>query len=161
MNLNTRIIRQNMLWRLNKVTMKTIPFRIVGIETSDFFFKKDVVLDGGKVDVTTNFMFAVNKEAKLVKCIIDYTYVRQDDKIMSLTVSCIFAIELQAFGEMIHDNKFVIEPFFSQYLATINVGAARGELHARCELNNSPLANVILPPINLAEALPNDVVIEI
>lgn len=141
--------------------MKTIPFRIVGIETSDFFFKKDVVLDGGKVDVTTNFMFAVNKEAKLVKCIIDYTYVRQDEKIMSLTVSCIFAIEPQAFGEMIRDNKFVIEPFLSQYLATINVGTARGELHARCELNNSPLANVILPPINLVEALPNDVVIEI
>ena len=141
--------------------MKTIPFRIVGIETSDFLFKKDVVLDGGKVDVTTNFMFAVNKEAKLVKCIIDYTYVRQDEKIMSLTVSCIFAIEPQAFGEMIRDNKFVIEPFLSQYLATINVGTARGELHARCELNNSPLANVILPPINLVEALPNDVVIEI
>jgi len=141
--------------------MKTIPFRIVGIETSDFFFKKDVVLDGGKVDVTTNFMFAVNKEAKLVKCIIDYTYVRQGEKIMSLTVSCIFTIEPQAFVEMIRDNKFVIEPFLSQYLATINVGAARGELHARCELNNSPLANVILPPINLVDALPNDVVIEL
>ena len=123
--------------------MKTIPFRIVGIETSDFFFKKDVVLDGGKVDVTTNFKFAVNKEAKLVKCIIDYTYVRQ------------------GFGEMIRENRFVIEPFLSQYLATINVGAARGELHARCELNNSPLAKVILPPINLVEALSNDVVIEL
>lgn len=141
--------------------MKTIPFRIVGIETSDFFFKKDVVLESGKIDVTTNFMFAVNKEAKLVKCIIDYTYVHQDEKIMSLTVSCIFAIEPQAFVEMICDNKFVIEPFLSQYLATINVGAARGEIHARCELNNSLLANVILPPINLVEALPNDVVIEI
>lgn len=141
--------------------MKTIPFRIVGIETSDFFFKKDVVLDGGKVDVTTNFKFAVNKEAKLVKCIIDYTYVRQGEKIMSLMVSCIFAIEPQAFGEMIRENRFVIEPFLSQYLATINVGAARGELHARCELNNSPLAKVILPPINLVEALSNDVVIEL
>lgn len=141
--------------------MKTIPFRIVGIETSDFFCKKDVVLGNGKVDVTTNFLFAVNKEGKLVKCIIDYTYVYQGEKIMSLTVSCIFAIEPQAFEEMIHENKFIIEPFLSQYLATINVGAARGELHARCEQNNSPLAKVILPPINLVEALPNDVVIKL
>lgn len=141
--------------------MKTIPFRIVGIETSNFFFKKDVILTDGKIDVTTNFMFAVKKEAKLVKCMIDYAYVCQGEKIMSLTESCIFAIEPQAFGEMIRENKFVIEPFLSQYLATINVGAARGELHARCELNNSPLANIILPPINLVEALPNDVVIEI
>ena len=141
--------------------MKTIPFRIVGIETSNFFFKKDVILTDGKIDVTTNFMFAVKKEAKLVKCMIDYAYVCQSEKIMSLTESCIFAIEPQAFGEMIRENKFVIEPFLSQYLATINVGAARGELHARCELNNSPLAKIILPPINLVEALPNDVVIEI
>lgn len=93
--------------------------------------------------------------------LIDYTYVRQGEKIMSLMVSCIFAIEPQAFGEMIRENRFVIEPFLSQYLATINVGAARGELHARCELNNSPLAKVILPPINLVEALSNDVVIEL
>lgn len=141
--------------------MKTIPFRIVGIETSNFFFKKDVILTDGKIDVTTNFMFAVKKEEKLVKCMINYAYVFQDEKIMSLTESCIFAIEPQAFGKMIREKKFVIEPFLSQYLATINVGAARGELHARCELNNSPLANIILPPINLVEALPNDVIIEI
>lgn len=139
--------------------MKAIPFRIVGIETSDFFFKKDVVLDSGKIDITTNFMFAVNKEAKLVKCMIDYTYVLQGEKIMSLTVSCIFAIEPQAFGEMIRDNKFVIEPFLSQYLATINVGAARGEIHARCEIQNSPLSKIILPPINLVEALPAPITI--
>ena len=126
---------------------------------SDFFFKKDVVLGNGKVDVTTNFMFAVNKETKLVKCIIDYTYVHQGEKVMSLTVSCIFAIEPQAFGEMIHENRFVIEPFFSRYLATINVGAARGEIHARCEIQSSPLSKIVLPPINLVEALPAPITI--
>ena len=142
--------------------MKNIPFRIVGIETSNFFLKNDVsVKEGEKVDVNTNFMFAVKRDAQLVKCKINYMYSFQGEKILTMDLSCAFSIEPQAFGEMVHDNKFVIEPFFSQYLATINVGAARGEIHARCEMNNSQLANVILPPINLVEALPNDVVIEV
>lgn len=141
--------------------MKNIPFKIVGIETSDFFLKDNVFIKGGeKVDVNTNFMFAVNQEAKLVKCKIDYLYSYLGENILTMALSCIFSIEPQAFGEMVHGNEFVIEPFFSQYLATINVGAARGEIHARCEMKNSQLVNVILPPINLVEALPNNVIIK-
>ena len=38
-------------------------------------------------------------------------------------------------------------------MATIAVGAARGEIHARAEIEKSDLSEVILPPINLVEII--------
>ena len=140
--------------------MKTIPFRIVGIEV-DKFSVNDSVKPNGRIDVNTNYGFAVNKQEKLIKCTVIYVYSYSGETILEMTLSCIFNIEPTAFSEMLKDDKFVIEPFFLQYLATINVGASRGEIHARCELANSEIARIILPPINLVEALPEAIEINL
>ena len=143
--------------------MRNIPFRIVGIETVDLSLKEDFVFseDNHNVDVNTEFSFAVNKDLKMVKCIIDYSYQYHADEILKMSLACVFKIENDAFASMLQGDKFVIEPFFSRYLATINIGAARGEIHARCDERKSNLKDIILPPINLGEALKGDVVIEL
>lgn len=46
--------------------MKQIPFRIVGIETSDFFLKEGLSLSGGQVNVNTTISFAVSSRANLL-----------------------------------------------------------------------------------------------
>ncbi|WP_277821298.1 hypothetical protein [Palleniella muris] len=78
-----------------------------------------------------------------------------------MTLISTFDVKPEAFKTMLQDTTFTLEPFFSQYLSTINVGAARGEIHARCEQAGSELANVILPPVNLVEALPDPIVISL
>lgn len=140
--------------------MKTIPFRIVGMEVEKFSIN-DSVEPNGRIDVNTNYGFAVNKQEKLIKCTVFYAYSYSGETILEMTLSCIFNIEPTAFSDMLKGDKFIIEPFFSQYLATINVGASRGEIHARCELANSKIARIILPPINLAEALPEAIEINL
>jgi hypothetical protein len=75
----------------------------------------------------------------------DYTYVYKGMEILNMVLTCVFKIEEEAFDSMLQDGKFILEPFFSRYLATINVGAARGEIHARCEIQNSPLSKIISP----------------
>lgn len=140
--------------------MRKIPFRIVGIVTEKFTLEEGKGI-GDRVDVSTNFGFAVNHNKRLVKCTVSYAYSYEGESLLNMVLSCIFAIEPTAFADMQRDNKFVIEPFFSQYLATINVGAARGEIHARCELAKSQLTKIILPPINLVDALPTPIVIDL
>ena len=76
---------------------------------------------------------------------------------LNLVLTSFFDVKPEEFVGLINENSFIIEPFFSQYLATINVGAARGEIHARCEIQESPLANVILPPINLTQVLNSNI----
>jgi hypothetical protein len=141
--------------------MKEIPFRIVGLSVDDFWVKPRVKLEEGGINISTSFSFGLNYENKLVRSIITYTYSLREGEVLRLTLSCIFSIEDTAFNGMQKDGKFILEPFLSQYLATINVGAARGEIHARCELANSELSKVVLPPINLVKALPEKIEIKI
>lgn len=141
--------------------MNSIPFNVIGLNVEKFELSKTLSKIEGNIDVNTKFSFGVNMASQLVRCLIDYTYVYRGEGILNMVFTCVFKIEEEAFDGMLQENKFVIKPFFSRYLATINVGAARGEIHARCEAENNPLSQIVLPPINLVEALPNDIVIEI
>lgn len=141
--------------------MKQIPFRIVDIKVEEFQLFSDTKIGNGRVDVRTDYEFGVNKEAHAVSSKIKYTYFQNELPLMQMTLLCVFDVKPDEFNTLIVENKFVIEPFFSQYLATINVGAARGEIHARCEAIGSPIANIILPPINLTEPLSDTIEIQL
>ena len=133
--------------------MRPIPFRIVDIKVEKFSLTSIQFLPKEKVEVRTSYDFGVNVEKHMVQSRVSYNYLQNDNILLNLVLTCSFDVKPEEFNILIHDDSFVIEPFFSQYLATINVGAARGEIHARCEFKGSPLSNVILPPINLTSAL--------
>lgn len=139
--------------------MNQIPFRIVGLQVEDFRISQQMPQDGTPIEVRTNYEFGVNPEQHLVMAKLTYTYLQNDTEYLSMVLVSSFDVKTEAFATMLHDSTFTLQPFFSQYLSTINVGAARGEIHARCEKAGSALSNVILPPINLVEALPEPIVI--
>ena len=139
--------------------MNAIPFKVIELITEKFELAECPSVFDENIDVNTNFSFGVNVTSQLFRCMIDYTYIFKGEKILNMALACVFKIEEEAFKGMMQEDKFVIDPFFSRYLATINVGAARGEIHARCEAKQSPLTKVVLPPINLVEALPDPIVI--
>ena len=132
--------------------MRSIPFRIVDIKVDKFSITSSQFLPEERVEVRTGYEFGVNVEKHIVQSRVVYNYLQNDNNLLNLVLTCSFDVKPEEFNILLHDETFVIEPFFSQYLATINVGAARGEIHARCELMGSPLVNVILPPINLTAA---------
>lgn len=140
---------------------KQIPFRIVALEVDNFNILSDKVQEGTPVEVRTNYEFAVVAEQHLVMARLSYTYLQADDKLLEMSLISTFDVKPEAFEQMLQGDTFTIDPFFSQYISTINVGAARGEIHARCQMSGSVLANIILPPINLVEALPEPIVIKI
>lgn len=141
--------------------MNTIPFKVIGLNVEKFELVEVPLSLEGNIDVKTNFSFGINTASQLVRCLIDYTYEYMGKGILNMVLACVFKIEEEAFGKMLQEKSFVIDPFFSRYLATINVGAARGEIHARCEMQNNALSKIVLPPINLVEALPDPIVIEL
>lgn len=115
----------------------------------------------GEVIVSSSFTFGVNVSLHHVRCSAIYEYLQNEQSKMKLEMVCSFDVEEKAFNNMLHRHVFTLTASFAQYLATINVGAARGEIHARCENCNSPFTNVILPPINLVETLSNDITFDV
>ena len=141
--------------------MKQIPFRIVGLQVESFVLNDNQLRDKKAVAVSTSYEFGVDATNHLVMVRIVYKYFQDEVELLHLSLVSTFDVKQEDFDEMMIGNKFTLEPFLSQYLSTINVGAARGEIHARCELVESKLADIILPPINLVEALPNPIEIEV
>lgn len=141
--------------------MKQIPFRIVNLQVEYFNLTDNKPQEGKSIEVNTSYEFGVNAEEHLVMARLTYKYLQDNVELLQMSLISTFDVKPDEFKTMIDGNKFTLEPFFSRYLATINVGAARGEIHARCEQVNSELANIILPPINLVEALPEPIEIEV
>lgn len=140
---------------------KQIPFRVVGLQVDNFYLTGNKQQEGSPIEVRTNYEFGVIPKQHLVMARLTYTYLQANIELLQMTLISTFDVKPDAFESMLHNETFTLEPFFSQYLSTINVGAARGEIHARCEQAGSELANVILPPINLVEALPDPIIISL
>ena len=115
-----------------------IPFRISQIKTQQFAMFPDLLVNGKEVTVDSEFSFGVNTEVKNILCVTKLSY-RQDDNLLLTT-------EVQ--------GRVGVE--FLRYLATITTGTVRGIVHTKTE--NTVLNSVVVPPINLVEAIKEDFV---
>ena len=131
-----------------------IPYRIVEIIVNGFNVQSDENLDKNiEINVSTEFSYAVNIPAHRVRCISKYIYTQDEKEVLAFDLTCTFEVKEDAFNSFIKDDKLTLDVDWLIYMATIAVGAARGEIHARAEIEKSDLSEVILPPINLVEII--------
>lgn len=135
--------------------MNILSYKIAGINVIKFSCEKDFNLEK-PVNISTGFQFKLNKQDKLIACIGEYKYSQDETPVMALTLECIYMIESSSFDSLRQEDKYVVSADILQYLATISVGTARGEIHARTEASGSALRTVVLPPINLTKIITND-----
>ena len=139
--------------------MNGIPFRIVKITIDNFSIDNDAkVCNDAPLDIESNFSFGVDMKGHVVKCDSEYEFIFDSKTILSLRIGSFFEIELEASNDFYNSKReFVISKDFLRYMATICVGTARGIIIAKSE--NTPIANVVLPPLNLMEAIKDDFII--
>ena len=135
------------------------PYRIVEIIVNGFNVQSDENLDKNiEINVSTEFSYAVNIPAHRVRCISKYIYTQEEKEVLSCDLTCTFEVKEEAFNSFIKDDKLTLDVDWLRYMATIAVGAARGEIHARAEIEKSDLSEIILPPINLVEIIKESVI---
>lgn len=131
-----------------------IPYRIVEIIVNGFNVQSNENLDKNiEINVSTEFSYAVNIPAHRVRCFSKYIYTQDEKEVLSCDLTCTFEVKEDAFNSFIKDDKLTLDVDWLRYMATIAVGAARGEIHARAEIEKSDLSEIILPPINLVEII--------
>ncbi|MDE6536932.1 MAG: hypothetical protein K2M13_02695 [Muribaculaceae bacterium] len=131
--------------------MSVLKYRIDKIVTKEFKVRQ--VNSNEKLHFSLSLQFKVNVEEKVLCCISHYEYRSESEIKMQLDLECYFQIESKYFTSLIKDNSLVIKTEILQYLATIAVGTARGEIHARSAIAESPLQNTVLPPVDLTNII--------
>lgn len=132
----------------------TIPFRIRQIKTRQFAMFPDVLVNGKDVIVHSEFKFGVNKDINDIFCVTKLSYMQDDKLLLTTEVICYFSITEEGSKQLI--QKGLIEVSFLRYLATIATGTVRGIIHTKTE--NTALNPVVLPPLNLVDAIKEDFV---
>lgn len=131
-----------------------IPFRIRQIKTQQFAMFPDLFVNGKEVTVDSEFSFGVNTEIKNILCVTKLSYRQNENLLLTTEVHCIFDIREDGVNQLKEQGRVVVD--FLRYLATIATGAVRGIIHTKTE--NTVLNPVVVPPINLVEAIKEDFV---
>lgn len=132
--------------------MTTIPYRISGIKTTQFALFPEKFINGREITVQTSFTFGYSEGLDSIRCISNFEYIQDEDILMISEIQCTFDISPKGSAELKELRKVPVD--FLRYMATIATGTARGIIHAKSE--GTILSAIILPPINLIEAIKND-----
>ena len=131
-----------------------IPYRIHQIKTQQFVFFPERFVNQSQVLIKSDFSFGVNKELTNIKCNTKITYTQDENLLLLIEVTCLFDIDKDASKQLLEAGR--IEVDFLRYLATITTGTIRGIIHTKTE--GTSLNLIVLPPINLMDAIKNDFV---
>lgn len=132
----------------------TIPFRIRQIKTQQFAMFPDLLVNGKDVSIQSEFNFGVNREITDLFCNTKLSYIQEENLLLTIEVLCFFTISPEGSNQLL--QRGCIEVDFLRYLATIAIGTVRGIIHTKTE--NTALNPIVLPPINLVEAIKDDFV---
>lgn len=141
---------------------KNIPFRIVGIETSQFALIEDSYKDDCAIDLSVGVPISASDEDHAIEVALNVQFKCESSPFIILEVKVKFDIEPEAFQSLFVTKKkktaIVIPVGLSRHLATLTVGTARGVLHER--LSKSKLNDFVLPTIDLTKILDEDITLD-
>lgn len=132
-----------------------IPYKIGHIETKQFAIFPDKFINGEIVNIKANYNFNLRSDWAQVRCASTIQFVQNEQLILVLEIVCYFDIAPEGVEFIKEQNKVPVE--FLRYMATIVVGTARGVIHAKTE--GTVISSVVLPPINLVDAIKDEIVI--
>lgn len=133
-----------------------IPFRIRQIKTQQFAMFPDQFKNGPDVNILSEFAFGVNKEASDIRCTARLSYTQEEKLLLTIEVHCFFDVSQEGSEQLLERGR--VEVGFLRYLATIATGTVRGIIHTKTE--NTVLNPIVLPPINLVDAIKEDFVFQ-
>lgn len=132
--------------------IKSIPYRISHIETVQFALFPDNFQNGKEVRVNTNCGYNIRSDIQQVRNIINVNYLQDDKLLMVAELACYYDIAPEGVESIKAEGKIPVD--FLRYMGSISVGTIRGLIHAKTE--GTVLNPVVLPPVNLEEAIKDD-----
>lgn len=141
---------------------KNIPFRIIGIETSQFALDPSVYKEDCDIALSVAVPISASDEDHAIETALNVQFKCESAPFIILEVKMKFDIEPEAFQSLLVTKKkrtaVVIPVGLARHLATLTVGTARGVLHER--LTKTKLNGFVLPTIDLTKILEEDIVLD-
>jgi hypothetical protein len=138
---------------------KEINFNLLKINSEQFAVFNENYIPNEIINLNTNLSFGLNQEDKVFLVTPKYTFQMNDKPFMTIQISCFFKIEDETWNSFIKKKEIIFPKGFVAHMAMITVGTSRGILHSKTE--GTQFNELILPTLNVAEMVPEDVTFSI
>lgn len=113
----------------------------------------------GTITLKSDFETKVAADSPIVTISLRVNLLTDDTTVLeTLFMKCEFAIHPDDYAALKDNNKTIFSASLLSHMALHVVGTARGVLY--CKNEGSVFADMILPPINVAEIFNEDIVVE-
>ena len=135
-----------------------IQYQLIKINVPQFAIIKDEEPQNAlRVEYEINF--SIGEPIETIKNLIRFTYYDGESLIMKLDVECYYKIKPESWESMKDGNgKIKIPKGFSQNLASISIGTARGIQYAKTETSN--LNDLLIPLLDVSELVTDDMYVD-
>lgn len=136
-----------------------INFLLLDIKTEQFAIFEENYIENELVNLNTNLTFGLNSDDKVFLVTPKYTFEIKKTPFMTIQISCFFKIEDSAWDSFKLDKQITFPKDFIAHMAMITVGTSRGVLHSKTE--GTIFNKYILPTINVAKMIPEDITFDV
>ena len=117
----------------------------------------DCICPTDKLQLNNQLGFKMDFDNHLIATTMCFKFEKNEKLFMILEVTCHFTIEPNNWNELISNNSIIFPKDFLAHLGMHTIGTARGILH--CKTEGSSFNTCILPPINVAQMISEDLVV--
>ena len=138
--------------------MKEIKYSLIDIDDNQFAVFPDNYVKGKELEVGAMINVATSKDGTDLNCE-SRIELKQDDKLILVTeIVCKYKITKESW-EDVDEVKKKLPSGFICHIASLAIGTQRGIVIAQTK--NTPIHKIILPPVNLADIIKKDYIIDI
>ena len=108
-------------------------------------------------NVGLSYKYANN--GKVIACSSKFTFTSKEEKILVIEVTCDFEISQESWTALVKDKTVIIPKSLLEFFAVHTIGTTRGIMF--CKTENTSFNKLIIPPLNVADMVQNDLIISI
>lgn len=139
--------------------MNNIQYRFIKMDLTQFSPEwEQYNAENKTVGINTNFHFAFNKDAGIVKCETVLTFVQENRIFLKTALQTFYEIKRESIDEMTKETEIVIPKLLLCQFASLAYGSYRGILYMKTV--NTAISDLVLPPLYLEEVIKEDLKIK-
>jgi len=134
----------------------SVTFRLVKISTEQFAIIPEAYdKASNEIKLSVNVNFGLNSENRIIVSIVKVQFEQNAKPFLISEIANHYQLEEKSWEELNKNDKIIIPKNIAAHFLVLTIGTLRGVIHAKTE--NTGFVNFILPTINVADLLQNDV----
>ena len=140
--------------------MNSIQYKFIKIDLTQFSPEWDRYdSENSAVGIETNFNFSFNKAEGVLRCTTNLHFIQEDQVFLKTELQTYYEISKESIDGLVSENVLTIPKGLLCQFASLAYGSYRGVLYMKTI--NTPLSNLILPPMYLDEVIKDDMHIQL